>query len=397
MNRRVLIAAGALAAASGSVFAQIGGTVYVDFAGFANTPQGSVTALSTAGFTGLVPADLPNFKTQIVSRIQAAYAGFSINITDILPAGNFTRLVIGNTGTQSAGALGIANEIDFRNHRDNNVVSVLASEHTTPPFFPSTLGFYSQMMANTAAHELGHVLGLMHSDPVSTFVNANAASVQASEIMRARVAFNSNNEYAPVRFGDYSRQKLTIATQGVNVQPENAAANFVFPFGADPARAGDAGGTVATARILNFDTNNNDVVLGTLANDTDAYKFTVPANTFVTAEVFSKALVAGTSPTSVGRITDAIDAVLDIVDNTDTVIQTVQFTSSLDIDNVAGGDAGSDQLIYRFALPAAGTYAVRVRGGADATGDYELYVNIPAPGSAMVLAVGGFLAARRRR
>jgi hypothetical protein len=291
----------------------------------------------------------------------------------------------------------VANEIDFRNKRDTNVVSIIKSAFIAPPFFASTLNNYATMFANTANHELGHVLGLMHSDPVSTFVASGAAAVQTNEIMKAVTSFDGTNEYRTMNFGAYSRQKLIIATQGVNVQPENAAATFITPSGADPARAGDAGSTMATARVLNFDTNNNDVVLGSLNNDADVYKFTAPANTKVTAEVFSKALVAGTAPTSVGRITDPIDAVLDIVDSGDNVIQTVQFNSQLDIDNVAGPDFGSDQLIYQFALPGAGTYGVRVRGGADAVGEYELYVNVPTPGSVVILALGAFGASRRKR
>jgi hypothetical protein len=42
--------------------------------------------------------------------------------------------VIGNAGTDPnlGGSLGVANEIDFRNKRADNVVSILAQSHVNP-------------------------------------------------------------------------------------------------------------------------------------------------------------------------------------------------------------------------------------------------------------------------
>lgn len=293
--------------------------------------------------------------------------------------------------------------------RNTNVVSVVANIHFIFPPTSSNLAGYGRLMANTAAHELGHVLGLVHSDPVSTFVGAGGGAagrnaVQTSEIMRANTFLYSSPDpqlqYNAVGFGAYSRKKITIATQGVNVQVENAAASMVFPAGTDPVRAGDAGSTMATARVMNFDTNDNDVALGSLNNDTDIFKFTVPANTRVSAEVFSKIMNLGNAN---DRITNPIDSVLEILDSTGAVIMTQQFNQQSNFDGATVGattvlkaNFGSDSLIYNFLLANAGEYGVRVSGGADAVGDYELYVTIPAPGS-LALIMGGLIAAARRR
>ncbi len=408
MNARRLVAVAALCCAASGATAQIGGTVFVDFGGFNGTPQGNITALSTSLFPGLVATDLPTLRSSILANMQAAYAPYSINITGTLPSGNFTRVVIGDSGTNAQGALGIANEIDFRNKREQNIVSVVANNHFLFPPTSSTLAGYATMMANTANHELGHVLGLMHSDVVSTYVAAGGGAagrtaVQNNEIMRAVTLFGSSPnpqpQYGGRTFGEYSAKKLLIATQGVNVQPETAAPTFTSPFAADPARAGDAGGTMATAGNLSFDANNDDVVLGSLNNDADVFKFTVPANTPITTEVYSQSLTAHGGAPSVGRIADPIDAVLDILDSANNVIQTVQYTPAFDFDGDPGAqaDAGNDQLIYRFLVPAAGTYGIRVRGGADAVGDYELFVMVPTPGTLVLLGGAGLLAARRRR
>jgi len=404
VNIRHVVVVCAAALCQTSAWAQLGGKVYIDFGGATNSPLGAVTPLSVAGFTGLTAADLPALKAAIMTRLQTAFSTFDVTITDTVPFEDYTRMTIGSSAASTLNAFGVADEIDFRNKRKDNVGAVRTDLMTSSPgFMQSTLANYAQMVANIAAHEIGHTLGLTHSDPISTFVASNGgggAGVQSAEIMRSAVAaFNGTREYAPVSFGTYSRQKLVMSTQGVNVQTEGAAAAFLTPFTADPNRSGDAGSLIATARELNFDTNNNDVVLGFVGGDSDCFKLTVPEGTFITAELFSTILVAQQVPLGVGRITTPIDAILQIVDSNNLVLATETYGSNLDIDGVNGADNGTDKLIYRFAVPAAGTYGIRVRNAAQFGngGSYELYVNIPAPGSASILAFGGMAAARRRR
>jgi hypothetical protein len=392
-----LIASGGLCAAAS---AQIGGTVFLDYGGFNGTPQGNVTALDTTFFPGLAAADLQPLKDAILADMRAAYTGFSINITDQLPAGNFTRIVIGNTGTVSTDALGVANQIDFRNTRFDNIVSVLAKPITAAPFPAATRAQYAQCMANVASHELGHVLGLMHSDVVSTSVASGSAAVQDNEIMTAVRLYNGAREITTKTFGEYSKRKVYVGTHGVNLELENGTTTFYAPGSADPARAGATGATIGTAINLNFDTDSNVVVLGNLNSAADVYKFTAVKNTRVSTEVFSQALAAavGTgTPGFVSRIANPVtNAIVELLDSTGTVIQATQYTPSSDFDGAAGGDAGSDALIYGFNIPADGTYGVRVRSAAN-TGDYELYVAVPAPASMALLAFGLGVVSRRRR
>jgi hypothetical protein len=386
-----------------SAFGQLMGTVFLDFDGHNGAPQGNVTALNASIFPGLAAGDTANLRAAILAGVQADYAPYSINIVDTDPGGTFTRVVVGNNGTVETGALGVANEIDFRNKRFDNIVSVLADVHANPPVGGPgntyTLAQAAQFMTNTASHELGHVLGLTHSAPVSTFESGGSPNVRQREIMKARqadpVAFNN------LTFGSHSDTKLQIAQNGVNVQPEVGAAVFTGAAAADPARAGDAGATVAAGTALTVDTNGRCVALGTLGGGdvADVYTFAGTTGQRVIGEAFSQTLrdLDGAASPGVGRIANPMNPVVELIDALGTVIAAEEYTANLDIDGSAGADAGSDSMIFNFLITANGNYGLRVtpRGGGDATGDYELLF-IPEPGSALLLAAAAGLMTLRR-
>ncbi|MCB9844853.1 MAG: pre-peptidase C-terminal domain-containing protein [Phycisphaeraceae bacterium] len=398
-----ILAATVLTAVVGSASAQ---TVWVDFGGTggaATTPQGAITPLTAGFYPGLGAGQTAALRQSVFTNLVNKYAGWGLNFVQANPGGAFHHLVIGDTGTNEQGALGIADEIDFRNKRAANTVSIVGRQHNPPVNPVYTLPQVANMLATTAAHELGHVLGLNHNDVVSTFVGAGGggagqAAVQANEVMTAVRTFNGANEFGWKTFGAYSQQKLHISTAGINVQDETGAAGFVLPAAADPARAGDAGGTVATGTPLAFDAFRRTTVLGTLNNDVDVFTFNAAAGTRVTVEAFSQILTDtdGAGPL-LGRIANAINPVISILNGAGAVIQAQQYSPATNFDGNFAGDFGSDAMIFQFAIPAAGQYAVQVAGGADSVGQYELLVLVPAPGSLALAGLGGVLAIRRRR
>ena len=383
-------------------------TIWLDYAGGATgTTMGNVNALTAGYFPSIMPgqtAALRNAITNVVTQDFGAFAA-SVNIVTAMPAmGDFVRVAIGNNASAGGGALGIANEIDFRNKRAANVVAVSGENHLPAFGAMTTLSQIAQALGNTISHEVAHVLGLTHSAPISTFVAAGGgmaggAAVNANEIMAASAT--AANFFNNLSFGAYSRLKLDVGFGGVNVQPEVGMAVFTAPTDADPARAGDAGATVATGSALVPDAKGRATVLGTLSDsmDMDVFTFEGTMGQRVTFELFSQVLAPDPNDaTSLGRIANPVDATIEIIDTMDAVIQMAQYDMMLDIDGVAGADFGSDALIYNFTLPADGMYGILVRvNGADTTGDYELFAVIPSSGAITLLVVSGVLATRRRR
>jgi hypothetical protein len=367
-------------------------TFFVDFGGIDNTPQGTITPLSISGLTGMTGApgnDLTTLESLIVSKLQTMYAGYNINFTTTLPSGTFNRVEIGDSAHFNPSYLGDADEFDFRNKTHNNFVTATKNAILAAPFFPSNVDGYANRLATNAALQVGRSLGVNYSDVVSTYVTGGATAVQANEIMTAHPLVNGVNEYQPKTFGAYSRKKLDIATQGVNVQTEGGAATFITPTAADPVRSGDAGSTMATAAQLSFDANGNDVVLGHLQNDADVFKFTVNGPTLINAEMFSYAMHLGNG---IDRISDPVNARLQVLDAGGNVLTFEQYNANTSFDGSGLPSNGSDRMVFKFLLPAAGTFGVNVSTlvDGDTVGDYELLVSVPAPGT-VVLLTGGII------
>ncbi len=85
---------------------------------------------------------------------------------------DFTTIFIGKEETKGAGALGVANTVDLcgQSKADNAIVFAQNFEgYATASSTADKLNQYSRALANTAAHEVGHTIGLEHQ-PID-FVN----------------------------------------------------------------------------------------------------------------------------------------------------------------------------------------------------------------------------------
>jgi hypothetical protein len=401
------------------VFGQLG-TVWVNFNGQAvnhypdpntNTPPTTFNAFTLQQGTNSLfgtltdAANLANVKTALVAHLNTDYAGTGTTFTLVQPgAGNYHTLVIGNpNGGDPTNLYGQVDFIDFRHKTLTHAVGVSVTAHANhaAPGGGWTEAAVAQVIANTASHELGHSFGLVHSDVISTFtdtagaVGAKQTAVQGAEQMVKNP--DNTNFFADLSFGRYSKLKLDISSGGVNVEIEDTTTAFKTAAQADPARAGDAGATVAAGTALNVDAKKRVTVLGNFgANDTDVFTFNGTTGQVVTGEAFSITLSQ--------RIADTVDMFnIDLIDSLGNVFATAGPGSSNinagEFDGTSGIDTDTESrsLLFEFTLPKNDTWGFRLTGqGGDATGDYEFLAIVPEPAT-LSMALALLIAAPIRR
>lgn len=378
--------------------AQLMGTVFVNFSGGAST-LGNLSAFDAGIFPGLASGDTNDVKQKVMDTLNARYNGYSINFVMTNPGGTYTTCVIGN-GTPSQNLLGLADRLDFRNKSltDNCAVSAKAMadvDAASSPRYQWTIDTLGTNMGQYAAHEIGHTLGLVHSDPVGTYdataggAAAKQTAVQNGEIMRQQATFNSYYSALNLQFGPYAKLKLNIAQNGEQLEAEDGTNQFVFPQAADIARAGDAASSTILGTPLVTGPDNTVTILGNLTSsaDFDVFKFNGGAGQKVIAEIFSKNHL-----TRIGNagVTNPSVQVIDDFNNP------LVFSNSpaSDVDGNGQSDVEGDALIYNFTLPASGVYGIKVTGGS--SGQYELLTVLPEPGSLALFAIGACAMLTRR-
>ncbi len=402
--------------------AQVGGTIWLNYAGGASgTPMGNLNAMDVSIFPGLggtpvqIAANNAAVQAKILQYVQADYQPFSLNIlAGADPGGTRSIVNIGNKPGDLSEDYGVADQIDWRNKNFNNRIGVSLQAHFNFTLDNGnasngkdtgnvnyTTDRIARVLANTVSHEIGHILGLKHGDPISTYsstagnVAAKQAAVQANEFMT--LAPKEANFYGSgLSFGEYSTTKLKGAASAsdlIKLQNEAGATGTSFPGGADPiTRAGNTGATVSTGTLLLPDVNGRVDVLGQVGTGgptvADYFKFTGVAGMKVRADVFSQLLTfnpPGAPQDNV--ITDPIDPVLELLRfdsglNSDVVVGSSIFPAGGNWDGVGGDDVEGDAIMFDFQLPVNGLYAFRVydsNTGAGQGGSYEMFVQIPEP------------------
>jgi hypothetical protein len=150
-------------------------TVYLNFTG-GNAPfladefgPGTSTyqgAFEASDFGFFVQTDTQTMIDQIVAKTQAMYAAYpNIQFTTQRPfTGNYSEVIIGGDVAPEIDLYGIAEAVDPLNSNPSDMAVIFGGEHgdTWHNEFGFTMDEVTSAVANTTAHEVGHLLGLEH-------------------------------------------------------------------------------------------------------------------------------------------------------------------------------------------------------------------------------------------
>lgn len=346
--------------------------------------------------------------------VESVYAPFPISFT-LTDPGAFvaTRLDFNKFGFGAA-----AEHIDFRNLDDDdsaylNIPSILdlfAGEplpHGEPLVRDPATGHYPgeimvQASANTAAHELGHLLGLRHHDsfgplghgigttpgdflptyPGPTFAEFTPLHIMSmttglgltldkllnpdpylSERSAIKLEFNSGGTVLPEP-GIFHNDASTPT--GVPLDPMGVPNTLLPP---EPGHLGPLVFGVKAGAIEGA-IEESTIVPGTL--ETDYYSFSGAAGELVTIEVMSAAIA--------DRIASVMDPFIYLLDGTTTLPISYHGPDAFNDNAAVDGDIGTDAMLLDVVLPYSGEYIIEVgAAGGSGPGEYELFLYSYSP------------------
>jgi hypothetical protein len=263
----------------------------------------------------------------------------------------------------------------------------------------------STALAGTAAHELGHSLGLQHHDAYGD-----------PAIVATGVDGGNNPTYASTGDVQNTHIEATGSTGITEAQRETARtlstiekAKLEFGTGLRPsvpstiAEQGAAHGTSGTAQSISLTSLaisglTAAVVTGSIGtgSEFDFYSFSAVAGQLLAAEVLSDA-----------RYVDDINSVLTLFDTNGTTVLATNndiFYSGNSFNSTTMRE--TDSLLLNFTIPSTGTFFLRVSDSSTDTGNYDLFTTlsdapstaVPEPSSIVLTAMGfaGLVLGRRR-
>ena len=175
-----LFAVGVLVSCGSSARASI--EVYLDFVSgdFNARVDSALGRASTA-------AERTAIKAGIETNLGTMYSGFAVSFGSSAPSGVFTTLKFGVTG----GGLGVAEHIDYRNQDLTDTARIFTGnfgfivEGADPA--AEQISELTMALSGTAAHELGHNLGLRHYDSYSDVSFDGSTAVATGGIQNTNV------------------------------------------------------------------------------------------------------------------------------------------------------------------------------------------------------------------
>ena len=388
-----------LLAPAGLVYGQ--NDVFLDYTNF----QARLNDLAgVAGVDNFSGAEVTQIQAGIKSKLETMYSAFDgLSFSETDPGGTRSELVFGLTG----GGLGVADHIDFFNRTVGDTARVFTASFgfILDEFSGSTnrsiqINQLTAALAGTAAHELGHNLGLRHHDAhgglTYTGTAINTGGVEDLHVMATgSTGLNEVGRELDRTFSTNSLVKLAYA-DGTLLGGNPVATSEI----------GDAGDTIANAQEIDFESiavagRFGEVVTGTIGTNTDVdiYKIELEAGSLFTADI-NNDYASGFSFNALDTIMDFLDSNGNVLfSSDDTLYSTSQFG--------AGTTRSLDSILYNINISLSGTYYVRLESWNNSdSGDYQLlmhsnmlFTNVPEPTSAtmFLIGVGGFALRRRKR
>ncbi|MBC8141948.1 MAG: hypothetical protein H7Y38_10960 [Armatimonadetes bacterium] len=367
-------------------------TAWLDYTNF-DTRLGELAA--SAGVTPYSAPEQLQLRANIFADLNTIYGDYDVTFTETRPvSGDYERLVWGQTG--SDGTLGLADRIDFRNLNRNDVSRIYTANFA---FFvdefdgldnrTAQIAQLSRGFAGTAAHELGHNIGLEHCDCYGCreITPANYANTQGLQnrfiIATGSTGLEEDGREALRSFGEWERVKLAYA-DGVSRETPPVLSEQALPH--------DSLATAQALTLTNLSTTDaaSALVVGGLglSGEQDFFSFTALAGETITARVLSDVLDDRLTP---------FDTLMSLFSPTDALLfedDDTQFRNNTF--NVIG-TYSTDTFFVNIPVTQTGTYTLAVSAfTGSARGQYELLVArhgaqavvVPESGAAFLLTLG---------
>ncbi len=373
--------------------------VHLDYTGFDANISSAWTTAGYGGPAALTPAEIFDIKVAVKTKLETTYAGLDVFFSPIAPGGVHEKILMGAT-TASTTTLGTSTGIDWRNsHKDdlayvfakNFAPIIMPGSHTRP----ENLERIKNALANTAAHEFAHNLGLQHYDNYGDDSVAAPAYTVAGDVQNTHIMATSDS-------GLTLESRGMLRSFGTNeLRKLQYADGLSFLLGSSTPEIPGPNDTLATAQPI----TGSPLLVGSVAtvnvvgsidpaDDTDIFKFFASAGSPITANTFSFYGLDGF----------VVDTVISLLSFDGTVL----FSNddiSFDGPSFMGGIGPytSDSLIQNFTASYTGPYYLKVKGfAAGETGHYNLLMSgltaaVPEPTTIAVLGLGVVALARKRR
>ncbi len=365
--------------------------VFLDYTNFTTRLGELTTSAGVGAFTG---TEVTTIKSGIKSQLETAYSHFTVGFTETSPGGSFATVNFGLTA--GAGSLGLADGIDYRNQTIADTARVYSAnfafivESGDPR--ATQIDELTTALAGTAAHELGHNLGLRHHDAYGdvTFTGAavTTGGVQNDHIMATgSTGLGEVGRETQRAFTEHSEVKLAFGAELLASTPSSTL------------ESGDAGGTAGGAQAVSLVALPNVArsaanIIGDLSSsDVDFYSVSLAAGSLLTADINNE-LVGAAADTIVSIF--GPDGTTLLASNDDTYYSSTEW---------GGGSFRSlDSILTNVPISTTDTYFVKVTGYSGDSGGYELLLHsstaVPEPASWLVFAglfgAWGFVRRRRR-
>ena len=371
--------------------------VYLDFA------SGDFNArVDTALGRASTAAERTAIRAGIETNLGTMYSGYAVNFDSSAPAGVYTTLNFGLTGS----GLGVADHIDYRNQDLTDTARIFTGnfgfivESGDP--HAEQISELTMALSGTAAHELGHNLGLRHYDSYSDVsfdgtTPAPTGGIQNTNVMATgSTGLNEAGRETLRDFSPTSMAKLEIGDEMTAGSPlAHAAISETAGAHSTAATAQDLDPSLDALPISGFEKGGN--VIGILtANDlSDFYSFTAEAGTEMWVNI-------------VTDIANDFDSVVDLYSSDGvTVLESgddIEYSST----HIGSGSTRSfGGAMYKLSLGYTGLYYLSITGfDREDVGNYEMLLLldspdenlVPEPGSLAIWAtLAGVIGIRFRR